>query len=80
MVVCGDGVVVLDARNVVATDDVANVVDVVAVDGVMAAVGVAVVVVVWVQWYWMRACTSLQSHFVSVVVTLRGNEPSWWYR
>ena len=54
--------------------------------GVAAAVGVVVVVgdaaaiVVWVQRCWMRPCTSSQSHFVSVTVTLRGNELSWWYR
>ena len=46
MVVCGDEVVVAAARNVAATDDVA------------VAVGDVVVVVVWVQQCWMRACTN----------------------
>ena len=48
------------------------------VEGVGVGVGVAAALVVWVQQRWMRPCTSLQSHFVSVVVTLRGKEPSWW--
>ena len=61
---CGDVVVVVAAKNAVAADDFA------------AIVGVATVLVIWVQRRWMRPCTSLQSHFVLVVVTLRGNEPS----
>ena len=76
MVVCGDEVLVVATRNVGATDDVVTIVDVVATDGVV----VVAAVVVWVQRCWMRACTSPQSHFVSVMVKLRGNEPSWWYR
>ena len=59
MVICGDEVVVMDVRNDVAMDDVAAAVDVVAVDGVVVAVGAAVVVVVWVQRCWMIAYTSL---------------------
>ena len=79
MVVCGDEVVVVAARNAVAADDVAAAVDVAAVDGVVVLIRAATVVVVWVQWCWMRACTSMQSHLVLVVVTLRGKKPSWWY-
>ena len=79
MVACGDEVVVVATRNVAAMDDVAAAVDVAAVDGVVVAIGTVAVVVVWVQLCWMRECTSLQSRLVSVVVTLRGKEPSWWY-
>ena len=49
MVICGDEVVVMAARNSVAMDDVAAIVDVVAADGVVVAIGVAAMVVVWVQ-------------------------------
>ena len=80
MVVCGDEVVVVAACNVVAADDVVAIVDVAATNGVVVAVGAADAVVVWVQWCWMRACTNPQSRLVSLVVTLRGKEPSWWYR
>ena len=87
MVVCGDEVMVVAAHNaaaaddvvvvvdVAAMDDVAAAVDVTATDGVVVAVGATAMVVVWVLWCWMRPCTSLQSHFVSVAMTLRGNEP-----
>ena len=74
LVACGDVVVVAATRNTTAANDVA------AVDGVGVGVGDAATLVVWVQRCWMRQCTSPQSHFVSVVVTLRGNEPSWWYQ
>ena len=92
MVVCGGEVVVVAACNaaaiddvvafvgVVAADDVAATDGVAAVDGVAVAVGATTVLVVWVQRCWMRPCTSPQSHFVLVVVTLRGKELSWWYR
>ena len=86
MVVCGGEVVVVAACNAVAVDDVAAAagaaaaVDVAATDGVVVAVETATAVVVWVQRCWMRACTSPQSRFLSVVVTLRGKKPSWWYR
>ena len=43
MVVCGDGVVVVAAHNVAATDDIVAAIDVAAVDSVVVAV------VVWVQ-------------------------------
>ena len=58
MVVCGDGVVVVATRNVSAMDDVAAAIDVVIVDDVVVAVGAVAIVVVWVSWCWMRACTS----------------------
>ena len=80
MVVCGGEVVVAVSRNVVAVDDVAIAVDVALVDGVAVAVGATAVPVVWVQRCWMRPCTSPQSHLESVVVILRGKDPSWWYR
>ena len=60
--------------------DVVAAIDVAAADDVVAAVGAATAVVVWVQRCWMRACTSLQSHLVSMVVTLRGKTLSWWYQ
>ena len=71
MVVCGDEVVVAAAHNVAATDDVA------AAGGVVVGVGVAAAIVVWVQQCWKRACINPQSHLVSMVVTLRGKNPSW---
>ena len=80
LVVCGGAVVVVAACNAAAVNDVVAVVGVAVADGVAVAVGAAAALVFWVQQCWMRPCTSLQSHFVSVVVTLRGNEPSWWYR
>ena len=88
MVVCGDEFVVAAACNVAIMDDVAaavdvaatTIVDVAATDGVVVAVGVVVAIVVWVQWCWMRACTSPQYLLVSVVVTPRGKEPSWWFQ
>ena len=70
LVACGDAVVVVVACNATAANDVADDVDVAAVDGVVVVVGAVTAVVVWVQRCWMRACTSPQSHFVSVVVTL----------
>ena len=79
MVLCGGEVVVTAAHNAAAAaDDVAATVGVAAVDDVVIVVGARAVV--WVQRCWMRPCTSPQSHFVSVVVTLRGNELSWSYR
>ena len=80
MVVCGGEVVDFSTCNAVAVDDVVAAIDVAAADGVIVAVGATSVVVVWVQRCWMRACTSLQSHLVSVVVTLKGKKSSWWYR
>ena len=80
LVACGDVVVVAAACNAADPGDVAPVVGVAAVDDVVVGVGVAAAVVVWVQRCWMRPCTSPQSHFVSVAVTLRGKEPSWWDR
>ena len=80
MIVCGDDFVVAATCNVAAVDDVVAAVDVAATGGVVVAVGAAAALVVWVQRCWMRPCTSPQYHFVSVVVTLRENEPSWWYR
>ena len=71
LVVCGRTVVVVAAFNVTATNDVATVVDVAAAGGVVVVVGAIAAIVVWVQRYCMRACTILQSHLVSVVVTLR---------
>ena len=67
-------------HNVVAADDVAATVGVVAANDVVVVVGAVAVIVVWVQRYLMRPCTSPQFHFVLVVVTLTGKEPSWWYR
>ena len=49
LVACGDAVVVATVRNAMAADDVATSIDVMAADGVVVAVGVATVVVVWVQ-------------------------------
>ena len=48
MVVCGDEVVVTAAHNVVTADDVAAVVNVMAIGSVVVAVGVEAAVVVWV--------------------------------
>ena len=79
LVVCGDEVVVVTVHNAVTVDDVATIVDVAVVDVIVVAVGAAVAVVVWVQRCWMRSCTSPQFHLVSMVVTLRGKKPSWWY-
>ena len=82
LVACGGEVVVAAATacSAIAMDDVAVAVGVVAADGVVVGVGATAVLVVWVQRCWMRPCTSPQSYFVLVVVKLRGNEPSWWYR
>ena len=77
MVVCGDEVVVVTTCNAAAMDDVAATVDVADAGGVVVGVGVAAAVVVWVQWCLMRPCTSLHFHYVLVVVTLTGKEPSW---
>ena len=74
IVVCGDEVVVVAMRNVAAT------IDVVAVDGVVVAVGDVAAVVVWVQRCLMRPCTSPQFAFMLVVVTPTGKELSWWDR
>ena len=76
MVVSGDEVVIVATCNAMATDDVVTAFDVVDVDGVVVVVRAVAAVVVWVQRCWMRACTSLQSHLVSVVVTLRGKQLS----
>ena len=46
MVVCGDEVVVVATHNVAAMDDVADTVDVAAIDGVAVAVGAVAAVVV----------------------------------
>ena len=75
LVACGDAVVVAIAASDVATD-----VGVAATDDVVVVVGVVAAVAIWVQWFWMRPCTSPQFHFVLVVVTLTGNELSWRYR
>ena len=74
------GEVVVAAKHNATAGDVVDVVGIVAVNDVVVVVGAAAMVVVWVQRCWMRPCTSLQSHFVLVMVTLRGNELSWWYR
>ena len=74
LVACGDAVVVVAMQNAAIVDDVA------VANSIGVGVGAAAALVVWVQQRWMRPCTSLQSHFVSVVVTLMGKEPSWWYR
>ena len=79
-VACGDAIVVAATRNAAAGSDVVNIVGVAAADDVVVMVGAAAAVVVWVQWCWMRPCTSPLSHFVLVVVTLRGKESSWWDR
>ena len=80
MVVCGDELMVAAMHNVVATNDVVAAVDVAAMDSVVVVVGAAAAVVVWVQQCWMRACTIPWFHLVSMVVTLRGKNPSWWYQ
>ena len=89
MVACGDEVVVVAAHNVAAIDDVAAANDFSAADdvtaadgfaagdGVVVAVGATAVIDVRVQQCWMRACKNPQSHLVSAVVTLRGNNLSW---
>ena len=74
LVACGGEVVVVVEHNAIAAGDVASANDVVVVVGAVAAV------VVWVQQCWMKPCTSPQFHFVSVVTTLMGKEPSWWDR
>ena len=79
MVVFGDEVVLVAARNAIAMDDVATAIDVAATDGFAVAVGAVAAVVAWVQQCWMRACTNLQSHLVLAVGTLRGNKLSLWY-
>ena len=80
LVACGDAVVVVDVKNATATNDVTAVVGVVTANGVVVGVRTAVALVVWMQWCWMRPWTSPKSHFVSMTLKLRGNEPSWWYR
>ena len=78
-VACGDVVVAAATRSVAVAGDVAAAVGVADADDVVVVVGATTVVVVWVQRCWMKACTNPQSHLVSVVVTLRGKKPSWWY-
>ena len=78
MVACGGEVVVAAACSATATDDVVAAIGVAAPDDVVVLVGAIGTVVVWVQWCLMRPCTISQFHFVSVVVTLMGKEPSWW--
>ena len=80
MIACGDTFVVTAVQNAAAVGDVVAAVGVAAMDNVVVVVGDAAVVVVWVQRCWMRPCTSLQSHFMLVAVTLTGKEPSWWDR
>ena len=80
LVACGDAVVVVAMRNAAAAGDVAATIGVAAADDVVVVVGAAVAVVVWEQRCWMRPCTSLQFHFVSVVVKLTRKEPSWRYQ
>ena len=58
LVVCGDVVVIAAARNATTAGGVPATVGVATVDDVVVMVGAVAVVVVWVQWYWMRACTS----------------------
>ena len=77
LVACGDAVVVVVVCNAATMSDVATTVGVVATEDVVVVVGAMVAVAVWVERCWMRPCTNLQFHFVSVVVTLRGKEPSW---
>ena len=77
LVACGDAVVVVTVCNAAAASVVAAAIGVAAADDVVVVVGAAAAVVVWVQRCLMRPCTSLQFHFVSVVVTLMGKEPSW---
>ena len=78
MVGCGDAVVAIVARNAAVMGAVAAAIGVAAVDDVVVVVGVVAAVVVWVQRCWMRPCTTPQYHFVSMAVTRRGKEPSWW--
>ena len=80
MVTCGDGVVVAAAHNAVAADEATTTDGVATMDGVLVAAGAVVVVDVWVQQCWMRACTNPKSHLVSAVVKLRGKNSSWWYQ
>ena len=75
-----DAVVVAVVHNSTATSDVAAAIGVAAADDVVVVVGATVEVVLWVQWCWMRPCISSQFHFVLVVVTLMGKDPSWRYR
>ena len=79
MVACGDVVVVVATHNAAFASDVVATVGVATADNVVVVVGVAAAIVVQVQRCWMRACTSPHSRLVSVVVTLRGKELSWWY-
>ena len=78
-VACGDAVVVVAACNAAAASDVAAGVSVVAADDVVVVVGATATVAVWVHQCLMRPCTSPHFLFVSMVVTLTGKEPSWWY-
>ena len=78
LVACGDVVVIATTHNAATVGGVATAGGGAAADDVVVVVGAAAAVVVWVQWFWMRPCISPQSHFVSVVVTRRGKEPSWW--
>ena len=78
LVACGDAVVAAATRNAAATGDVVAAIGVAATDDVVVFIGAVVAIAIWVQWCWMRPCTSPQSHFLSVAVTLRGKEPSWW--
>ena len=80
LVACGGEVVVTATCNATIVGDVAAAIGVAVADDVVVVVGVVATVVVWVQRCWMRPCTSLHSHFVSVVVTQRGKEQSWWDR
>ena len=64
--------------NAAAAGDVRAAIGVAAMDDVVVVVGAIAAIAIWVQWCLMRPCTSPQSHFVSVVVTMRGKEPSWW--
>ena len=82
MVVCRGEVVVAAVCNAAAVDDVVATIGVATVDDVVVVFGdaIAVAVVFWVQRCWMRPCTSPQYHFVSMVVTLRGKNLSWWCR
>ena len=59
LVACGDAVVVATACNAAVAGDVVAVVGVAAVDDVVVVVGAVATVFVWVQWCWMRPCTSL---------------------
>ena len=77
LVACGGEVVVAAMHNAAAVGDVIATVGIAAADDVMIVVGAAAMVVVWVQWFLMKPCTSSQFHFVSVVVTLTGKDPSW---